>query len=338
MTNHPGTIVRYAPDHYSISDPAAIKVIYGLGHSFAKSPWYSTWSSPGQWSIFGDQDVQRHAQNRRHYQAAYSMSQLVHYESFVDGCADLFVRRLSELSSADVSVDIRHWFQCYAFDVIGMVTYGKRLGFLDRGDDVGGVIDALDNHLSYATLVGIFPALHRYLFPVKNWWAGSKGAGRAYVISFTNERIREAQTSPKATPAPEDASASESFLSKFLAKHSAKPDDFTSFHVLSGCVSNMVAGSDTTAISLSAVLYYLLKNPASMRTLQDEIADFTARGELSHRPTFKETQRMPYLQAVIKEALRLHPATGLPLERVVPKGGETISGRFFPGGVSFRSH
>ena len=41
---------------------------------------------------------------------------------------------------------------------------------------------------------------------------------------------------------------------------------------------------------------------------------------------------MPYFQAVIKEAMRLHPATGLPLWRVVPEGGATISGRYFPAG------
>jgi cytochrome P450 len=43
---------------------------------------------------------------------------------------------------------------------------------------------------------------------------------------------------------------------------------------------------------------------------------------------------MPYLQAVIKEGLRLHPAGGLPLSRVVPKGGATIARHFFPEGVS----
>jgi hypothetical protein len=46
---------------------------------------------------------------------------------------------------------------------------------------------------------------------------------------------------------------------------------------------------------------------------------------------------MPYLQAVMKEALRMHPATGLPLERVVPAGGATICDQFFPEGVSCRA-
>lgn len=262
------------------------------------------------------------------------MSSLMHYEGFVDDCADLFETRLLQLSAVAQVVDLRHWFQCYAFDVIGMITYGKRLGFLDKGEDVGNVIEALEDHLSYATLVGIFPSLHQVLFPLKNFIAGGKGAGRAYVASFTKECMSETRANPKAINLGDSNATAEDFLTKFLAKHSSSPDIFTSAHVLSGCISNMVAGSDTTAISLSATLYYLLKNPPCMDRLREEVDSFTASGQLSARPTYKESQAMPYLQAVIKEALRLHPATGLPLERVVPKGGASISGQFFPEGVS----
>lgn len=58
-----------------------------------------------------------------------------------------------------------------------------------------------------------------------------------------------------------------------------------------------------------------------------------ASGEVSESLTFSDTQKMPYLQAVIKEGIRLHPAAGLPLQRVVPKGGIKLAGQFFPGGV-----
>ena len=149
------------------------------------------------------------------------------------------------------------------------------------------------------------------------------------MLNFTNERIREAQTTPKPVAAESEVTM-EDFLTKFLAKNAGDPQVFTQYHVLMGCTSNMVAGSDTTAISLSAVLYYLLKNPACLDKLRTEIDE----AELSKSPTFKESQQMVYLQAVIKEALRMHPATGLPLERVVPDGGAEICGRFFPEGVS----
>lgn len=41
---------------------------------------------------------------------------------------------------------------------------------------------------------------------------------------------------------------------------------------------------------------------------------------------------MPYLQACIKEALRVHAAVGLPLWRIVLEGGRQISERHFPQG------
>lgn len=60
-----------------------------------------------------------------------------------------------------------------------------------------------------------------------------------------------------------------------------------------------------------------------------------AKGEISESLTFSDTLQMPYLQAVIKESLRIHPTAGLPLQRVVPKGGVQLAGQFFPEGVSF---
>jgi len=71
--------------------------------------------------------------------------------------------------------------------------------------------------------------------------------------------------------------------------------------------------------------------------LRTEIDEKTSRGGLSQHPTFSESQAMPYLQACIKEGLRMHPATGLPLARVVPKGGVTIAGQYLGEGVSHES-
>lgn len=99
-------------------------------------------------------------------------------------------------------------------------------------------------------------------------------------------------------------------------------------------LSNIIAGSDTTAISLSAILYYLLKYPNTMIKLREEIQKHEEEGRCSNPViTFKESQDMPYLQAVMKEAMRLHGAVGLPLWRVVPEGGTEIAGKYFPAGT-----
>ena len=58
-----------------------------------------------------------------------------------------------------------------------------------------------------------------------------------------------------------------------------------------------------------------------------------AAGKYSEPVTYRQSLQMPYLQAVLKEALRIHPATGLPLGRQVPEGGASICGSFFPAGT-----
>lgn len=81
-------------------------------------------------------------------------------------------------------------------------------------------------------------------------------------------------------------------------------------------------------------MYHLCRNPSTLAALRNEIDTMAISKQISNPVSFQEAQNMPYLQAVLKEALRIHPATGFPMERVVPKGGATISERYFPEGVS----
>ncbi|KAI0450404.1 cytochrome P450 [Xylaria acuta] len=329
-----GAIVRYGPNRYSISDPEAMGTIYGHGTRFAKSSWYYAWAPPDGWNLFADRSIQRHANTRRQLQSTYSMTSLVSYEPYVDHCADIFEQRLSEISEAGTAVDMGHWLQCYAFDVIGEITYGKRIGFLDQGADIQGIMHELESHLIYGVLIGIYARFHRATFALVSLLAGKKGAGREYVVRLSKVSIAEEQEKRKTGQAEDrELIGAEPFVSKFLAKHEQDPEKFTMEHVLAGCTANMAAGSDTTGITLSAILYFLLKHPKCLQELRKEISGFQERGLLSAPFGFKETQQMPYLQAVIKETLRMHPATGLPLERVVPEGGATICGRFFPAGT-----
>ena len=264
------------------------------------------------------------------------MSSLVTYESYVDECVDLFFLRLSELADAGLQVDLGYWFQCFAFDVIGLITYSQRLGFLDNGDDIGGIIKTIDDEMVYFVLVGVYNSLHRFIFPIRNWLAGKKGTGRTYLMNFTKDKVAEHQARPQVMTA-EDAEAKKApldFLSKFWRKYLADPAKFTIYHVFAGCASNIVAGSDTTATSLSGIMYHLLKTPKTLQRLRCEIEESVNKRGGSASVSWAESQGLPYLQAVLKEALRLHTAVALPMERVVPKTGAVICGYYFPEGVS----
>jgi cytochrome P450 len=130
--------------------------------------------------------------------------------------------------------------------------------------------------------------------------------------------------------------APEDFLQKMMKANQEDPSKVTDHHVFMMGLANIIAGSDTTAVSLSAILYCLLRYPETMRKLRGEIEQLGAQsrcGSPNGRITFKQSQEMPYLQAEMKEALRMCSATGLPLWREVPPGGAEISGSFFPAGT-----
>lgn len=94
----------------------------------------------------------------------------------------------------------------------------------------------------------------------------------------------------------------------------------------------MMAGVITTSTFLSGVLYYLMKNPASLSKLTTELRTrFSSLAEI----TCASTTSCEYLAAVIQEGLRIYPpAGGAHLPRVVPPQGATIAGYRVPGRVS----
>ena len=82
---------------------------------------------------------------------------------------------------------------------------------------------------------------------------------------------------------------------------------------------------------MRAIFYQLLANPRSLARLREELSE--AYDVLGPMASWKPARELPYLDAVIKEAGRLHPSFGLPYERIVPAGGATICGRFLPEGT-----
>jgi cytochrome P450 len=91
-----------------------------------------------------------------------------------------------------------------------------------------------------------------------------------------------------------------------------------------------MAGSDTTGIIMRAVIYHVLKNPEIYRKLRIALE----KAKLTLPISYDRAKDISYLEAVISEAVRFHPAVGLPLERVVPAQGlRLLDGRYLPSGT-----
>lgn len=166
------------------------------------------------------------------------------------------------------------------------------------------------------------------MFPVTAF-AKSRSAERASEMAKIKAHGLPSDTNPK--------SGGVDLLTKFTAAQYSHADFMTDDRVLTTCTSMVFAGSETTAISLSTIFYMLLKHPDVYTRLMAELDAAVRDGTIADRAngtvTWTEAQSLPYLDACIQEAFRVHPAAGLLLERVVPPQGATICGERIPGGV-----
>lgn len=119
-----------------------------------------------------------------------------------------------------------------------------------------------------------------------------------------------------------------------LLEVSEKDDSKISLsEIIALTTTNLIAGSDSTAIGLRAILYFLCRHADVYAKLQKEVDDAFNSGAISSPVRYSEGAKLEYLNAVVTEALRAHAATGFVLEREVPQGGVTISGTFIPAGT-----
>lgn len=188
--------------------------------------------------------------------------------------------------------------------------------------------------MHYASVVGQIPFLHYLL-------AGNPVLPLLYpaietfnpAVNFAVKCMKEANEKSYVSDEPDDMLRRLIKIAESNGKGGLDGGAFGSADIVNHTSSNVLAGSDTTAIALRSIIYNLATNPRAYHKLQKEIDALDAQGMLSNPIKESEARKMPYLQAVIKEAMRLHPSVGMIMERHVPKGGAVICDRFFPAGT-----
>jgi hypothetical protein len=90
----------------------------------------------------------------------YSNNNLLSYETFVNTCNTILLRRLREYSHNENYLNVREPMQFYAFDVIGEIILGSRFGLMEEDGDKAGIIVAIDKGLAHAAVAGLVPGVH----------------------------------------------------------------------------------------------------------------------------------------------------------------------------------
>ena len=211
-------------------------------------------------------------------------------------------------------------------DVIGEVTFSQPFGFMDAQQD-DGIFGRIQKSVAsgiWLAQVPWFYNLHQFLMPViGNHLAinNREGTIRDYTVREVQNRFERGSDRPD-------------ILGKLFEIHQQKSSVMDMTNIASVAAANVGAGSDTTTISLRAMIFFLLTHPEKKAKLMQEVDGVARLHGTTENFSFAQAREMPYLQAVMYESMRLYPAIGVNLPRVTPPEGFSIGGRFIPGGVS----
>jgi hypothetical protein len=140
-------------------------------------------------NLFSARDEVYHHEQKKKVADAFRMTSLLEMEPAINSCTTLLVKKLGAYVDSGRSVDLGAWLlvtslaaikwifvliivmsrHYYAFDVVGEFTFNKKLGFLEKGGDVDGIIEAIGGMLLYASLCGQVPEGHRVLLGNPIW-------------------------------------------------------------------------------------------------------------------------------------------------------------------------
>ncbi|KAL9041456.1 MAG: hypothetical protein Q9180_001271, partial [Flavoplaca navasiana] len=330
-----GPVVRIGPRHISLNQPSLIKAIYGLSTSggFTKSIRYAAFDakSPDGQNIpvlFSTRDEEHHARMWRPIAKYYSISHLLSFETHIDNVIRTMERRLEQefcySSKAGGVCDMHKWLTLAAWEVIMVTNFSQMRGFLKEGKDIeGSLADAV--FAGHAFMCpGNVPGIERLLRLLnrKPFFQG--------VVNFSSHQIAERRgLAGECVHDPPD------FLDNFLDAQKAYPDIVDDKMVLAYLNNNIAGGGGTSAGTMSGTMYQILKHPRVLERLQNELDDEVKQTPIS----WKVASKLPYLDAVIQEAIRFQPGVSFTLERVVPEGGLVLpNGNFIQPGTIVGMH
>ena len=276
-----------------------------------------------QGSIIDMQDEHLISALRRAIGSSFAVSNLLDYEEDVDITATALIDRMSTERNFELWT-IMHQFQV---DFFMKMAFSDDPVYLTTNKDPSVMSGQKRNYHWWQWQA--LPVLERLLY--KNPYLSSTGASSHWVKLATQKL--HARKMEKDSPRKSD------LLDKFIIAGEKHSDTVDPALILKTVSSTIGAGLDTTPFTMTAIIYYLIRNPSAYESLQRELNDAVRDGKLSSPiPKYVEADLLPYLAAVIKEAMRCWPFLSISLERVVPQGGAEICGHHLPQGTVVGCH
>lgn len=312
-----GNTVRIAPNEISCADPQDFKIIHGHGNGWFKSDWYARLSDldadPEVHNEFSLGDPTLHGARRKLFARAFSKSEIRrNWEDEVRKMVERAMMKMGQEASSNSNgeVDVRKWWVLLASDASSRMAFGESFGLLDVGHK-NDYVRTLERVNAVAATTAEFPVLRGLgrLIPVKQW------------RSFWNSRDKNREYARHAVASSRRVGSQRNVFTPIVAEAEREGSRVSEQLLINEAAGLIVAGSDTTANSLTYLAWVVLCRPELQEALVSELRNNLPGDEFNDQ----DLEKLPILNAAIKETMRLYGAAPASLPRTPPRGGATLS-------------
>ncbi|KAI5920343.1 cytochrome P450 monooxygenase-like protein [Camillea tinctor] len=336
-----GSKIRPEPNTVLFCDPEAYTDIYGMKANVRRSKFYTAWQrNENDKTTLNTVDVAEHAQKRKLLNLAFTEKSVRAASSFIIQHVDRWHQLLVGENDGGWSpaVDFSEKVDSLVFDIMGDLCFGKSFGVKESGaNPLKAVPHNITNYMRFYYPICRSPFLDLVV------WMKPRGLNKLFELltpppvqkyyqfvhkSVTDRIALHQEQSQK----PEVERRQDIFY--FLCE-ARDPDtglpayDEATLRAEANLL--IIAGSDTTAISLSGIFFYLTGDPLRYQKLVQEIrTTFDLAEDIVYGPKLLS---LVYLRACIDEGMRLTPTGPSELPREVLTGGLRVKGEYFPAGT-----
>ncbi|RKP33895.1 cytochrome P450, partial [Dimargaris cristalligena] len=338
-----GPVMRVGPRDVSISDCQVVKDLLS-NHNYAKPVQvYKNVFEPLEPTILSTSDPIFHRKRKGILAPVFTWASLHRMEGTIrDSGVGPLIKKLRQICHQKQAhgINLYKEFVGMAFDVMGYLVFGQTFGAVEQ-DDIT-IVEWLGDYFVSATMIRALPILKGRLGnlipPVRRGKMAMDSMCQLAIDAITRRQVLLATAN---CDGDFDTVPNDILQLMIGATDPNSGEKLSNIDLASESLLQLIAGSDTTGYALTWVMYGLLTHPECYRRLEAEVLDafplipsqdVNPDSEVDLISHDDVKNRLPYLEAVIQEALRFYPPAVTSVPRIIPPEGLTIGSYFIPGG------
>ncbi|KAF1818121.1 cytochrome P450 monooxygenase [Dissoconium aciculare CBS 342.82] len=310
-----GPIIRIAPNHVHFLDPDFFDELYSMKHPrhMKLAHLRDRFNTPT--SIGDTPDADEHDRHRALLAPLFSRQRVAELTGYVQTRADKLCANVLRAAAAGPAVRLDAAWSTYATDNVLWYTLSLAYDFLDYPDFKSPFTEATGKLLWSIHWLTHFPGLMKLFNAIPHEYVEKLSPDIGAIFGFQREVRAQIH---RVIDGENDGHRFVQHRTVFHEISQVVGRDAAAIKMMEDDgVSITLAGIETSARAASVISFWVLKRPEIRARLQAELE--AAIPDPDHMPALAELEKLPYLNAVLQEGLRLGYGVSNRLSRYNPQ-------------------